>query len=100
MSLHNHKKHQLDEYYKNFLVNVRKVPVAIVTTVALASLAHAKEGKVVVEPFTCEVALLNFEELQRRLSVTSKDDWKYPIFQKESILTMEALEENECIEHE
>ena len=59
-------------------------------------MAHAKQGVIIVEPFECETELANYHELLRALKVTSKDDFKYPIFEKELRLTVEALRVHKC----
>ena len=59
--------------------------------------AHAKQGVYIVEPFSCEVALADYAELQRRLEVTARTDWKYPIFLAEYETTVKVLAEHaEC----
>ncbi len=58
--------------------------------------AHAKEGVIIVEPFECKTEIANYHELLRALKVTSTDDFKYPIFQKELRLTVEALTAHKC----
>ena len=59
-------------------------------------MAHAKQGVIIVEPFECETELANYHELLRALKATSKDDFKYPIFEKELRLTVEALKVHNC----
>jgi hypothetical protein len=53
---------------------------------------HANQGFYIVEPFNCEVALLDYAELQGRLEVTPRTDWKYPIFLFEYELIVKELE--------
>ena len=60
------------------------------------TMAHAKRGVIIVEPFECETELANYHELLRALKVTSKDDFKYPIFEKELRLTKESLTAHNC----
>ena len=58
---------------------------------------HAKQGTYIVEPFTCEVALADYAELQRRLEVTPRTDWKYEIFLDEYESVVKDLAEHaEC----
>ena len=59
-------------------------------------MAHAKQGVIIVEPFECKTELANYHELLRALKVTPKDDFKYPIFEKELRLTVEALKVHKC----
>ena len=57
----------------------------------------ALPGAWIVEPFTCEVALADYAELQRRLEATVRIDWKYSIFLVEYEATVNALNEHsEC----
>jgi hypothetical protein len=59
--------------------------------------AHAKQGVYIVEPFNCEVALADYTELQRRLEVTPRTNWKYEIFLFEYEAVAEELEAHaEC----
>jgi len=59
--------------------------------------AHAKQGVYIVEPFSCDVALADYAELQRCLDITARSDWKYPIFLDEYEATVKALAEHaEC----
>ena len=58
---------------------------------------HANQGVYIVEPFSCEVALADYAELQRRLEVTPRTDWKYEIFLVEYEAVVEELETHaEC----
>ncbi len=59
----------------------------------------ANQGVYIVEPFSCEVALADYAELQRRLEVTPRTDWKYPIFLNEYESIIEVLAKHtECEE--
>ena len=59
--------------------------------------AHANQGVYIVEPFSCDVALADYAELQRRLEVTPRSDWKYEIFLDEYESTVNVLAEHiEC----
>ena len=58
---------------------------------------HANQGVYIVEPFSCEVALVDYAELQRRLEVTPRTDWKYEIFLIEYEAVVTELEAHaEC----
>ena len=58
---------------------------------------HANQGVYIVEPFSCEVALADYAELQRRLEVTPRSDWKYEIFLIEYEAVVAELEAHaEC----
>jgi len=62
-------------------------------------MAHAKQGEVIVEPFSCEVALADLKELQRALEVTPRTDFKYKIFLDEYEAVVKSLKEHpECKE--
>jgi hypothetical protein len=63
----------------------------------LPILATANQGVYIVEPFNCEVALSDYAELQRRLDVTPRTNWKYEIFLFEYEAVAEELEAHaEC----
>lgn len=53
--------------------------------------SHALQGVTIVEPFTCKVALADYAELQRRLEITPRTDWRYPIFLDEFETVAESL---------
>ena len=75
------------------------VVIAIGSLMALIVplVAYAKQGTFIVEPFSCEVTLADYAELQRRLEVTARTDWKYPIFLVEYEATVNVLAEHiEC----
>ena len=75
-----------------FVIGIGSLMAFIVPMVA-----HAKQGTFIVEPLSCDVALADYAELQRRLEVTARTDWKYPIFLAEYETTVKVLAEHaEC----
>ena len=70
--------------------------IGVLMTMFVPTMANAKQGVIIVEPFECETELANYHELLRALKVTPKDDFKYPIFEKELRLTVEALRVHKC----
>ena len=64
--------------------------------VFVPTIAEAKET-IIVEKFDCNVALADFSELQRRLDITPRTDFKYPLFLDEYEAVSDALTEHrEC----
>ncbi len=62
-------------------------------------MAHANQGEVIVEPFSCEVALADLKELQRVLEITPRTDFKYKIFLDEYESVVKSLDKHpECKE--
>ena len=63
------------------------------------TMANAKQGVIIVESFTCKVALADLKELQRALEVTPRTDFKYKIFLDEYEAVVKSLNEHpECKE--
>ena len=75
-----------------FIIGVGSLMAMVVPMVA-----HANQGVYIVEPFSCEVALADYAELQRVLEITPRTDFKYPIFLDEYEATIKILiEHTEC----
>jgi hypothetical protein len=74
---------------------VRTLPLFLLLSTSIAQAETFTHY--IVEPFSCEVALADYAELQRRLEVTPRMNWKYEIFLDEYKAVVEALDEHsEC----
>ena len=63
----------------------------------LPILATAKQGAYIVEPFSCDVALADYAELQRVLEITPRTDFKYKMFLSQFETTVKVLDgHKEC----
>ena len=75
-----------------FVIGVGSIMAMVVPLVA-----HANQGVYVVEPFSCDVALADYAELQRVLELTPRTDFKYQIFLDEYETVVKVLAEHaEC----
>ena len=62
----------------------------------LPILATAKQGVYIVEPFSCDVALADYAELQRVLEITPRTDFKYKMFLSQFETVTKAMNNNDC----
>ena len=68
----------------------------IVIITLLATLANATKGAYFTEPFSCEVALADLEDLQKHLEIEPRSSWKYEIFLSEYEAVSNALINYDC----
>jgi len=73
------------------------IGVGSIMAIFVPLVAHANQGVYIVEPFSCDVALADYTELQRVLEVTPRTNWKYEIFLDEYETVVKVLEAHaEC----
>lgn len=69
----------------------------VVPTLAKAdTITKSGRGTFITEEFDCKVALADYAELQRVLSITPRTDLKYKIFLDEFEATTNAMRKNNC----
>jgi len=73
------------------------IGIASIMAMFVPLVAQANQGVYVVEPFSCDVALADYAELQRVLEITPRTDFKYKIFLDEYVTVVKVLaEHSEC----
>ena len=55
------------------------IGIGSIMAMVVPMVAHANQGVYIVEPFSCEVALADYAELQKQLEITPRTAFEYPM---------------------